>query len=289
MQPQLQEDTRILQMASSSSPVAVNPERSFDLALLSDVGTTRSGNEDCCGHFVENDDCVLFAVADGVGGYEGGEVASAIAIETTLQAYRESPIAWGAAKRLHRAVQQANIEIHNKAIAVPELRGMATTLTAVVVEKGILSAAHVGDCRLYLARHHSITQITKDHTAVGERVRMGLMSAEAARTHPERSILLRSLGRDLIVSVDRITMPLIKGDRLILCSDGLHGMVQNHEIEHATREMDPETACRRMIEEANLRGTHDNLTCVIFRMNAETGHVPTSGGFFERLRGWFGR
>jgi PPM family protein phosphatase len=290
METQSEQGTSIPQMASSSGPVDDHrPERLFDLALLSDVGMTRSGNEDSCGQFVENEDSVLFAVADGVGGYEGGEVASAIAIETTIQAYRESPAAWGAAKRLHRAVQQANIEIHNKAIAVPELRGMATTLTAVVVDKGILSAAHVGDCRLYLARHHKITQITKDHTAVGERVRMGLMSAEAARVHPERSIILRSLGRDLIVSVDRITMPLVKGDRLILCSDGLHGVLQSHEIEHATREMEPETACQRMIDEANSRGTQDNLTCVVFRINADTGHAPTSGGIIERLRGWFGR
>ncbi len=264
-------------------------ERKFDLAMLSDVGTKRSGNEDSFGHFIENDDSVLFVVCDGVGGYEGGEVASALAVETTIQAYRDSNPAWGPAKRLHRAVQQANIEIHNKALTIPELRAMATTLTAAVVEKGMLSAAHVGDCRLYLARHHKITQITKDHTAVGERVRMGLLSAEAARTHPERSLILRSLGRDLIVSVDRISMPLIKGDRLILCSDGLHGVLENHELEYATREMDPETACRRMIEEANSRGTPDNLTCAIFRMNADTGHVPTSGGLFERLRGWFGR
>ncbi len=261
----------------------------FEIALQTDIGTQRSGNEDSCGHFIENEDAVVFAVADGVGGYEGGEVASAIAIEVTLRAYRESPGSWGAAKRLHRAVQQANIEIHNKALTVPELHSMATTLTAVAVERGILYAAHVGDCRLYLARHHKITQITKDHTVVGERVRMGLISIADARNHPERSKLLRSVGRDLIVSVDRISMPLIKGDRVILCSDGLHGVIEDHELEHATRNLDPETACQRMIEEANLRGTADNLTCAIFRMNAETGHVSTNGGFFERVRGWFSR
>jgi PPM family protein phosphatase len=267
----------------------VSAAPNFDLALLTDVGTQRSGNEDSCGHFIESDDAVVFAVADGVGGYEGGEVASALAIEVTLKAYRESPQAWGAAKRLNRAVQQANIEIHNKALTVPELNSMATTLTAVAVEKGILYAAHVGDCRLYLARNNKITQITKDHTAVGERVRMGILSAEEARNHPDRSKILRSVGRDLIVSVDRISIPLIEGDRIILCSDGLHGVIEDHELERATRDLDPETACRRMIEEANSRGTADNLTCAIFRMNAETGHVPTNGGFLERVRGWFSR
>src|SRR5690242_7973758 len=99
--------------------------------MSSDVGTNRSNNEDFCGHLVEAPDAVVFAIADGVGGYEGGEVASKMAIELTLDAYRDSPREWGASKRLHRAVQRANIEVYNFASTVPELRRMATTLTAV--------------------------------------------------------------------------------------------------------------------------------------------------------------
>jgi len=115
-----------------SSPAAPpSLEQAFDLALLSHVGTSRPNNEDSCGHYVESAVSVVFAVADGVGGYEGGEIASRMAIDITLEAYRESPIAWGASKRLHRAIQRANIEIHDKALTVPELRRMATTLTAV--------------------------------------------------------------------------------------------------------------------------------------------------------------
>jgi len=105
--------------SSLSTPASV--EQAFELALLSDVGTKRPDNEDCCGHFIESPDCVVFAVADGVGGYEGGEIASRMAIDVTLQAYRESPPAWGAAKRLYRAITRANIEIHDKALTVPEL------------------------------------------------------------------------------------------------------------------------------------------------------------------------
>ncbi len=129
----------------------------FELAMQSDVGTNRSNNEDFCGHYIEAPDAVVFVVADGVGGYEGGEVASKMAVEQTLQFYRESPREWGASKRLHRAVQNANIEIYNCASTVPELRRMATTLTAVAVESGVLNAAHVGDCRLYLMRGGKIT------------------------------------------------------------------------------------------------------------------------------------
>src|SRR5882757_1329594 len=99
----------------------------FDLALLSDVGTERPNNEDACGHFVESPSSGVFVVADGVGGYEGGELASQMAVLVTLAAFRDSPPSWGPGKRLYRAVQQANIEIHDRAVVVPELRGMSTT------------------------------------------------------------------------------------------------------------------------------------------------------------------
>jgi len=271
----------------SSAPPAV--EQAFELALLSDVGTTRPDNEDSCGHFIENPDSVVFAVADGVGGYEGGEIASRMAIDITLEAYRESPPEWGAAKRLYRAITRANIEIHDKALTVPELSRMATTMTAVVVEKGILSAVHIGDCRLHLIRHSHISVLTKDHTMVAEKVRMGMMTAARAKTHPERGMLLRSLGRELIASIDRITLPLFERDRLVLCSDGLYNVLDAKELESITRDVDAETACRNLIDTANERGTHDNLTCAVFRMTSHTGHTASTGGWRDRLRGLFGR
>jgi len=122
--------------------------QSFDLAVLSDAGTDRPDNADACGYFIEGPEAALMVIADGIGGYEGGEIASRMAVHVTLAAYRESPVAWGAPKRLHRAVQRANIEIHQLAIAVPALRRMGTTLTAAVVDGGRLSAAHVAiaDC-----------------------------------------------------------------------------------------------------------------------------------------------
>jgi protein phosphatase len=262
----------------------------FEVALLSDVGTNREGNEDACGHWYdESEDALLFAVADGIGGYEGGEVASAMAIEITLEAYRESPPAWGPAKRLQRAVQRANIEIHNRALTIPELRRMGTTLTAAVVTNGVMHAAHVGDCRLYLIRNGRISQITKDHTAVQERVRMGLMTAAQARHHPERSGLTRSVGHELIASVDRIMLGLEQHDRLILCSDGLHGVLEDRELELAVRGLGAEAACRRLIETANERGTADNLTVAVFTMKGETSTVHVRAGLWDRVKGWLGR
>jgi PPM family protein phosphatase len=260
----------------------------FELGLLSDLGTTRSNNEDFCGHLVEAPDHVVFVVADGVGGYEGGEVASKMAVEITLQAYGESPKEWGASKRLHRAVQRANIEVYNFASTVPELRRMATTLTAVAVENGVLNATHIGDCRLYLLRGGKLTQISKDHTVVGERVRMGLMTEERAKTHPERSALMRCLGRELIVSIDRITIALRKDDEVILCSDGLYNTVESHELVSWTREFPVREGCEKLIRNANQRGTHDNLTVAIFKQLAATPETPPPG-LLGRLKNLFSR
>jgi serine/threonine protein phosphatase PrpC len=263
------------------------PAPSFDLAVLSDIGTNRPDNEDACGYFIEGSETALLVIADGIGGYEGGEVASRMAVDITLEAYRESPAAWGAAKRLQRAVQRANIEIHNRAIAVPELRRMGTTLTAMVVEGGRMSAAHVGDCRLYLARRGGISQITKDHTMVGERVRMGLLSAAGARNHPERSALSRSLGRELIVSVDRMSMPLMQHDRLLLCSDGLYNVLEEREIEHLLHPGDAAATCKALIDMANARGTADNLTAAVFIMHGATPFAESAPG--SRWRQWLRR
>ena len=261
------------------------PDAAFDIFALSDVGTHRPDNEDSCGFFIESPDQVIFAVADGMGGYEGGEVASSMAVEITLRAWQESPREWGAAKRLSRAVQQANIEIHNRALAVPELRMMGTTLTAVAIDHGSLAAAHVGDCRLYLIRRHRILQLTKDHTVTGERVRMEV---------PPQSDVARVLDRALrsrarIVSVDRISMPLVRGDRLVLCSDGLYNVLRDPEIELIARDQRGSDAARLLIDSANQRGTADNLTVAVFTMMAETGLTPLPTGWRERLRRFLGR
>jgi PPM family protein phosphatase len=254
----------------------------FEVAVLTDIGCARSNNEDFCGHAIESPREVLLAVADGVGGYEGGEVASQMAVEVTLEAYRESAPSLGPAKRLYRAVQRANIEIHNRALTVPELRRMATTLTAAVVADGELYAVHCGDCRLYLIRGHRIQQITKDHTVIGERVRLGLISEKEARHHPDRAALSRCMGRELIASLDRLAMPLRTGDRLIICSDGLHGVLENAEIDHVSRGLSAADACRKLIDEANARGARDNVTvaCLIARNGSTRPDLP---------QGWRGK
>ena len=261
----------------------------FELALLSDIGAKRENNEDSCGHYIESDDQALIAVADGVGGYAGGEVASAMAIEIIVTSYRENPLEWGPAKRLVRAAHRANIEIHHRALAVPGLRRMATTLTAAVVADGVLYAVHVGDSRLYLVRRGRVRQMTKDHTVVAERVRMGLMKPSRAYDHPEGSALSRSMGHDLVVSLDRITLPLLQHDRLILCTDGLYNAVEQSEMASVTHEFDAAAGSRRLVELANRRATPDNVTVATFIMKAATQANQAQPSWRDRIAGFFGR
>ncbi len=270
------------------SDVSDAPEWGLRFATLTDPGTERGNNEDACGTLVESPTHVLVVVADGVSGEEGGEIASRAAVDVTLRAYKDSPASWGPLRRLYRAAQQANIEIHDRALVVTELRRMSTTLTAINVESGMVHAVHVGDSRLYLIRGDTIVQKTKDHTVAAERRRVGLISAERAKAHPDRSVLTRSLGRELIAAVDRLSFPVGGGDTLVLCSDGLYNVLEDAEVRDALAADDPETGCRALVDSANARGTPDNLTVGVVKITGPAPEAQAPG-----LRGlvakWLGR
>jgi PPM family protein phosphatase len=233
-----------------------------DFSHLTDVGCVREANEDAIGSW-PCEDGLVFAVADGLGGHNAGEVASALALEVLAEELHNSagtPVA----KRLKSAVQEANLRIYTKATTVPELRRMGTTLTATAVVGDRLIAAHVGDCRLYLLRNGTLTQLTKDHTWVWEQVQYGILSPEEARTHPKRHMLSRALGQDLIVSIDTLTMNVQPGDVLVQCSDGIHALLSDTEIrELLTPENQPDAACRALIRRGCERGGDDNLSVQI--------------------------
>lgn len=266
-------------MATGTTPPSTDDASRYELQLATatDAGTERHNNEDFCATFVESDLRALVAVADGVSGEEGGEIASRTAVEVTVRAYRESSAAWDVAKRLHRAVQQANIDIHDRALVVTELRRMASTLTALVVDGPMVHVAHVGDSRLYLIRGGTIVQKTKDHTVAAERRRLGVISAERAKEHPGRSVLTRSLGRELIAAVDRIAFPVASGDSLVLCSDGLYNVLDDEEIREIAAGKPPQAACKNLLEAANERGTPDNLTAAVVRVTGTVGEPPLGG------------
>jgi PPM family protein phosphatase len=262
----------------------LNSEQAIRFAMFSDPGTERRDNEDMCGSHVESSTHVVVAVADGVSGEEGGEIASRTAIDVTLRSYKESSASWGPAKRLFRAAQDANIEIHDRALVVPELRGMSTTLTAVAVNGASAHAVHVGDSRLYLIREGRYVQKTKDHTVAARRMRIGVVSAERAKTHPARSTLTRSLGRELIAAIDRITFAVSDGDILLLCSDGLYNVLSDEEILQGALRSEPAPACQELVGAANTRGAPDNVTVAIVHVMGSSGVAPTPG-----WRGLLGR
>jgi len=231
----------------------------IDFFQLTDVGSVRDGNEDAIGYW-PHDDGLLFAVADGLGGHNAGEVASALALEILAREMDHAPGSWPIPKRLRRAVQEANIAIHQKGITVPELRQMGTTITASAIVGNTLVTAHVGDCRLYLLRDGQLTQLTKDHTWVAEQVEYGILSAEEARTHPRRHVISRCLGPHLIVSVDVLSLDVRPGDVLLQCSDGVHAPLPEVEVVELLRGQQPDAACRALIRQALEHGSEDNLS-----------------------------
>ena len=268
---------------SQSAPAAF----AFDMAVLSHPGTERNDNEDSCVSHRENDQCGLLAVADGVSSYDGGEVASQRATEVLVRSFKEQGPGVATMKRLVRAVQQANIEIYDTAVVVPQLRRMCTTLTALVLDRGEAVAAHVGDSRLYLIREQQILQLTKDHTLAAERASLGLISKERLRNHPDRCVLTRSVGRELIVGVDRITRELVQDDVLIVCSDGLYNSLDETEFPRIVENLDASGGCRALIDAANSIGALDNVTAAMVRITRAPAKLEPVGGLGNRLRRWF--
>lgn len=231
----------------------------IDFFHLSDTGRVREENEDAVGSW-PHEDGLLFAVADGMGGHNAGQVASALALEVLAREMGRAPASWPVEKRLRRAVQEANLEIYYKATTVPELRGMGTTLTASALVGSTLVTAHVGDCRLYLLRQGTITRLTKDHTWVWEQMQYGILTEEEARTHPDRHVLSRSVGNNLIAAIDILRIDILPGDVIAQCSDGVHGLVSESEIAELLQKGSPEVACKAIIERSLNAGGHDNLS-----------------------------
>ncbi|HVS29293.1 MAG TPA: Stp1/IreP family PP2C-type Ser/Thr phosphatase, partial [Solirubrobacteraceae bacterium] len=214
----------------------------------------------------------LFAVADGMGGARAGEVASRTAIEVLAAGgHPGSP-----RPALVEAAQAANRKIQALALDDPSRAGMGTTLTAALLAADKLTVVHVGDSRLYRLRNGVLERLTRDHSLVAELMRRGELTADEARNHPARSMLLRALGPESRVAVDSCTLSVQDGDLYLLCSDGLTTMIAEAEIARILLESDSlELAARRLIDAANERGGRDNVTVVLFRLGECEEPAPT--------------
>jgi PPM family protein phosphatase len=230
----------------------------------SEIGLVRQINEDSKWH-----EPPLFAVADGMGGHSAGDVASAMAIEEISRELRRSD-------SLSSAVHAANRAIFDKASKNPELAGMGTTITALFTNDASAQIAHVGDSRAYLLHNGTLSRLTTDHTVVGRLVQQGRLMQEDADRHPQRSYLERALGVDSDVEVDVHVLDFSPEDRVLLCSDGLFGMIDDDLIlEILQNERDPQRAAERLCEEAVHAGGNDNVTCIVVDFPPDQVAAPT--------------
>ena len=241
----------------------------------SHVGMLRQQNEDS---FVAQPD--VFVVADGMGGHNAGEVASALAVEGMRAAAQAG---FASAEAVVAAIGAANSAIHRASGGLTEQRGMGTTLTAVVplaanaTEPQRMVVANVGDSRVYLWRGGELKQVSADHSYVQELLTEGYISADEARVHPRRNIVTRALGIEGDVNADSWVLPMLVGDRYVLCSDGLVDEVDDEQLAQMLRETpDPQTAANRLVAAANENGGRDNVTVIVVDVVEESVVEPVA-------------
>ncbi len=259
-------------------------EGSMRYAALTDTGKVRENNEDA--YYADGR---LFIVADGMGGHQSGEVASALAVQEFLRYERDNrhrdPL-----RRLEEAVQAANRVLVTRAAGDSALKGMGTTFTVLLVENGAY-LGHVGDSRAYLLREGTLNPLTRDHSLVERMVREGRITRGEARSHPRRNVILQALGLAVELDVDLARVDVRPGDRVLLCTDGLTARLEDAELESILGEESELWECaRRLVEEANARGGEDNVTVIV--IDLDNADVPFSsadevGG--ERARRWLSR
>jgi len=229
------------------------------VGAVTDPGRTRRHNEDA--YVIEPP---LFAIADGMGGAQAGEVASRLA----TAALKEAGADGGGEQRIADLIQEANRRVYDRSSSDPNTSGMGTTITVALVEDDRVSFGHVGDSRAYLIRNARMEQLTEDHSLVNELLKTGKLSREEAETHPQRSVITRALGTDPDVDVDTFSVQAETGDLFLLCSDGLTDMVPEDsilEVVERHRE-DIDGALRALVKAANRGGGQDNITVVAFEI-----------------------
>jgi PPM family protein phosphatase len=235
------------------------------LGYGTDTGRKRRRNEDA--YVVEPP---LFAIADGMGGAQAGELASSLA----AGAVREDEAAAGSGeRRVAELIQEANRRVYERSSQDAAASGMGTTMTVAFVGDANVAFGHVGDSRAYLIRDGKLEQLTEDHSLVAELVRSGKLSPEEAETHPQRSVITRALGTDPDVDVDTFSIETAPGDLFMLCSDGLTSMVEDDVILQTIEKNrdNLQTAAKALIRAANKGGGEDNITVVFFEIGEDVG------------------
>ena len=267
--------TDVIRWGVDGARGAQSPELRVEAGLATDRGCVREINEDFARIIrpTTTEELarrgLLAVVCDGMGGHEGGEIASRLAVETIVKRFESEdgdPLTI-----LPRALQSANRAIFDAAIRNAKLRGMGTTCTALVLRAGVAYSAHVGDSRLYLVRAGEIFLMTEDHSAVMELVRQGVISRDEARHHPDKNVISRALGSHGDVDVTGWPRPfaVLPGDRFLLCTDGLYDLVDDETLLAVARNAHPQVACDRLVTLAREAGGHDNISVAILAMSVD--------------------
>jgi PPM family protein phosphatase len=247
----------------------------IELASLTDVGCQRENNEDSFSYWEPASDDEfqrkgrLAVVADGMGGYEGGQEASRLAVETVQSVY-DGDTTDDPRNALLRGFQAAHEHIREYAESHPEFQGMGTTCTALALNNLHLYFAHVGDSRLYLVRGGAIERLTRDHSYVGRLVESGVLRSDEAERHPQRHILTAALGAGSEIVPDAPTSPITleNGDALVLCTDGLWSLIPEAEILEIVGKHPAPDACKELVTRARQRGGPDNITVQVLRISS---------------------
>ena len=235
---------------------------------ITDIGRARALNEDS--YYVPREGERFCAVADGMGGHNAGEVASAMAVQVFSRHMRE--VEHITTQALCAAVERANDEVYRTALENEGMSGMGTTFSALAQQGGDVLLAHVGDSRIYLIREGAMFQLTTDHTLVEEMIRKGMLTPREARFHPHRNIITRALGTDPRIEIDLVQMAVRSGDVFFLCSDGMTNYAQEREIlRTAVGEGDWQDKLKHLVSVALENGGADNITALFAVIGEEAG------------------
>ena len=261
---------------------AADAEPRIEVGLATDVGRVRTGNEDSIiceplESLLVAERGLFCAVADGMGGHAAGEDASSMAVQVARDTFYGSTAGADPIEALRLAVAQANAAVYEAGAGKTGRDHMGTTLTAAVLFNHRVVVGHVGDSRCYLVLDDTITQLSKDHSWVAEEVEAGRMTPEQARVNPRRNIITRALGLRPDVDVDAYEASLEPGNVVVICSDGLHGLVSEEEIYSYVKRLRPVDAVDALVQLANDRGGPDNITVVVAKFDGD-GLRPGNGG-----------
>jgi PPM family protein phosphatase len=239
----------------------IDPSRQFRVGAATDIGRKRSQNQDSISSRIE---LGLFVVADGMGGHRGGEAASQMAVAAIPEvvAHCQADPNWQPRNVIAQAIRKANENIYTRSQHDPALQGMGTTSVALLFKDNSLTIGHVGDSRAYFIRDGGIWQITRDHSLVQEKLRAGIITRDEVKTDRMKNVITRSVGFEAVVNVEIYEMETRPGDKFLICSDGLSGLVEDQQILSLMRD-DPQHSVQELIAAANANGGDDNISTIV--------------------------